>query len=80
MIERVKLAIQKAKPQEEPSKKAPKISKRDLELQTAGIFVVSADLKYSAKKGTNLLDSAAGRVQISNGLPGAYLVWVDLNW
>ena len=71
---------QQPKAAHEPLQKAPKISKGHLELQTAGIFAVSADLKYSAKKGANLLNSAAGRVQISNGLPGAYLVWVDLNW
>jgi hypothetical protein len=70
----------KPAPEEEASVKKQKISLRDLELQTEGIFVVTADLKYTAKKGSNMLNSSAGRIEIANGLSGAYLVWVDLNW
>jgi hypothetical protein len=84
LLASVPFEVQKSSPpEEEPvegAKKKPKAPKRDLELQTTGIFLVSDDLRYTAKKSSNLLDSTAGRVKISNGLPGAYLVWADLNW
>jgi hypothetical protein len=45
---------------------------------TAGLYVDERDLSLVRKGG--VLKYSSGAVPLKNGLPGGYLVWVDLNW